>query len=244
MSSHSSKMEAVHPLLRFQFEDLCHSVGDHCASLLASVLEGCIYISETIRTETDSQTQSMAKLYFSNILNDVHYNCLKHLELVSRFFFETAQIEKSTVDKSSNENIKIIHGLLWRPIQPKEKNSSELAEPGSKCEKKVELPQDLSLSQSDKILKSTSSYVERYQNFLEQRANSSLPLNVNENKSNNVEAIGKPVKYNVFRKLDKDTDSFDPMAMHRYKLHADYNSFDLFKKSPASIIRDKLPIDK
>lgn len=99
MSSHSSKMEAVHPLLRFQFEDLCHSVGDHCASMLASVLEGCIFISETIRSETDTKAQSIAKLYFSNILNDVHYNCLKHLDLVSQFFIDTAQLDKSLVER-------------------------------------------------------------------------------------------------------------------------------------------------
>lgn len=238
-------MEAVHPLLRFQFEDLCHSVGEHCANMLASVLEGCIFISEAIRSETDSKAQSITKLYFSNILNDVHYNCLKHLDLVSNFFLENAHIDKAIFEKNSSENVKIIHGLLWRPATPKEKNSSELAEPGSKGEKKAEHPQDMSLSQSDKILKSTSSYVEKYQNYLEERANSSLPLRYTGTRSSHEEAIiGKPIKHNVFRHRDKDTDSFDPMAMHKYRPHADLGSFDLFRKSPANNLCEQSPIDK
>ena len=102
----------------------------------------------------------------------------------------------------------------------------------------------MSLSQSDNMLKSTSSYVEKYQNYLEERANSSLPLKFTGTKSSHEEAIGKPIKYNVFRKRDKDTDSFDPMSMHKYRPHADLGAFDLFRKSPVSNVCDQSPIDK
>lgn len=239
MSSVGSRMDAIHPLLKVQFEDLCSSVGNHCASLLSGILEGCVHMSEKIKAEPDAKSQSLVKLYFSNVLNDVHYTCIKQLDYMAQYFREVAQIDAAVIDRNSEDNSKIIHSLMWQLSSTKEKTASDKTERGSKLDKKLELAQDISLCRSDHVLRSTSSYIEKYQNYLEERANSSTPLIMKSSKSSHNDTDAFQDKSRLMYGKHSPGSTFRPAigSSHRQQ----YSAFDLFKKSP--IVIDKPGID-
>lgn len=238
MSSASSRMKAIHPLLRVQLEDLCSSVGNHCASMLASVLEGCIYMTDKIKAETDAKSQSLVKLYFSNVLNDMHYTCIRQLDHIVQYFRHVSQLDASILDKSNDDNSKIIHSMMWRLASTKDKTASDKTERGSKIDKKLELAQDISLCRSDHVLRSTSSHIEHYQQYLEERANASTPLIIKSSKSSQTDnEMQDKSRHQSSRHCFASL--FRPAigsATHRHHTSA----FDLFKKSPMTIERPQI----
>lgn len=233
-------MEAIHPLLKVQFEDLCLSVGNHCVSMLAGVLEGCALMSDKIKSETDAKSQSLVKLYFSNVINDVHYTCIKQIDFAAQYFRDLSQIDDQSLDRNAEDNAKIIHGMLWRQQQStRDKTASDKTD-RSKTDKKLELAQDISLCRSDRVLRSTSSYIEKYQRYLEERANSSTPLVVKSTKSSRADDITPCQEKSRMHHHGKT--SHDSMIRHAIGSNdRQYSSvFDLFKKSPLAIDRPQI----
>lgn len=229
MSGVSSRLDIIHPLLRVQFEDLCSSIGTHCASMLASVLEGCVYMTEKIRTESDAKSQSLVKLYYSNILNDVHFSYIKQIDLMADYFKDITQFDKSLLDRCNQDNSKIIHGLIWQQTSTKDKTASERSDRGSKLEKKLDLAQEISLSKSDQCVQSTSSFIEKYQHYLEERANASTPLIMRSSDCSDKDDLADRSRQQSTRHR---------LALTRQAIGShpgrQMQAFDLFKKSPAA----------
>lgn len=136
--------------------------------MLAEVLEGCFGISEKIRAESDTKSQTLTKLYFSNILNDLHYVCLKEIDWLGNYFFDSSKIPKESIPKDLTEASRIIKNILFRPETPDTKPATgETGRTSMEGQKIQQPPQNLIEAPRETNNKDLTSTYLHYRSFLE-----------------------------------------------------------------------------
>lgn len=238
----SSRLDCLQPLLRCQFEDLCTSVHEQCVGMLANVLDGCVRISELIRQEADSKSQTYAKLYFSNILNDLHFVCVREIDSLSKYFIDAVQIPKHTLSKDQAESTRAVHSIIWKPETKDTKNESGATRTMSKDVKRHEVVRDRSLSNGAR--EASKKNQERYVVFLEERAGSpangkpkssqSEPQGFNHELLKPFSSTPNATTSNFNNKLQERIDSKNRQPMSVCAGAEQATRFDLFKK-PKSV---------
>lgn len=125
MTEARRKLERLQPVLRSQFEDVCHSVSEHCLHLLAQLFEACLVLDEKIRQQKHVRAKSFTKLVVSNSLNDVHFLCIRQFEDIAQGFFKNLSLSDATLSADSSESMKVINYILKRVCPSEDTNSSQ-----------------------------------------------------------------------------------------------------------------------
>jgi len=119
-----SRVERLQPVLRSQFEDMCHSVSEHCLNMLAVLFEACLLVDEKIRQEKNVRAKSFTKLFLSNSLNDAHFLCIKQFEEIAQGFFKNLSISDAQLPTDTSESMKVVNYILKKVSVSEETNSS------------------------------------------------------------------------------------------------------------------------
>ena len=193
MAEAGRKLECLQPVLRSQFEDVCHSVNEQCHHMLAQLFEACLVLDEKIRQEKHVRAKPFTKLVVSNSLNDVQFLCIKQFEEITQGFFKNLSLPDAMLPTDTSESMKVISYILKRASACEDTSSSQNTSNITPLESQASDARQVSL----------------YKNYLQDRV-ASKHSDARRSASKSFEAeSGKAVRSNLFQISSVgDTESF------------------------------------